>query len=167
MSLTPGTPVEQPELSPNGGWVVYTSDESGPQDLYAVPYPVGARRRITTEGGLAPVWVRDRPELIFEAGDDTGRLGAIEITTQPELRRANPTILLSQEAAGTQLEWSRRRNFDVTADGERFLVVLPVDAAGSGDDGVESSRIDIVVNWHQDLLERVPVDQAAWWRFCR
>ena len=52
-------------------------------------------------------------------------------------------------AAGPDL-----RYYDVTSDGQRFLVVGSVVSA---DSGVATPQITVVLNWHQELLERVPV----------
>jgi hypothetical protein len=48
------------------------------------------------------------------------------------------------------------RDFDITPDGEQFLMVYPVSLGES--EAAETRRIDVVVNWVQELGERVPLD---------
>ena len=70
------------------------------------------------------------------------------------LRRTNPARLFSQREVGTELEWSARRNFDVTADGQRFIVTT-AEATALADTSLR--QINVVLNWHRELMWRVPV----------
>ena len=103
------------------------------------------------------MWVRNRPELITWEFGATGlgpTLQAIEITTGPTLGWSTPVQLFpvgfSQVIGG-----GRRRNYDVTGDGERFVVTLPP-SANSGAD--EPLRINIVQNWFEELMRLVPTN---------
>ncbi|MDQ3419048.1 MAG: serine/threonine-protein kinase, partial [Acidobacteriota bacterium] len=59
-----------PEFSPDGKWIAYVSNEGGTADVYVVPYPgPGAKRRISSSGGVAPAWSRDGAALFFQSGD--------------------------------------------------------------------------------------------------
>ncbi len=83
-------------------------------------------------------------------------LQAMGIATQPTLSRSSPVLLFSQGTIGASFfSQVNLRNFDVTADGQRFVVLVSTDAIGG--EGVESPRIDIVLNWFEELKERVPV----------
>ena len=125
--------------------------------MYANPYPVGVggRQRITTDSGMAPVWVRERQELIYHAPPPSLSLEAVEITTEPTLARANPVALFTEPEVGVNLETGFRRNFDVSADGQRFIV-SPLQVADI-DQAVASPQVNIVLNWFEELKERVPV----------
>jgi Tol biopolymer transport system component len=57
-----------PDISPDGAWIAYTSDESGKDEVYVQPFPgLGARHQISTDGGAAPAWSRDGRELFYIA----------------------------------------------------------------------------------------------------
>ncbi|MDQ3174094.1 MAG: hypothetical protein M3Q91_10365 [Acidobacteriota bacterium] len=60
----------QAQFSPDGKWIVYTSDESGAPEVYAQTYPAsGGRGRVSTGGGSQPKWRRDGRELFYIAAD--------------------------------------------------------------------------------------------------
>ena len=145
-----------PEFSPDGTWFVYVSRETGTFELYANPYPSvgpGGRQRITTDGGFSPTWVRERQELIFESLPSV--LQAMAIATQPTLSRSNPVPLFSEQTIGGIFSTGGRRNFDITADGQRLVVLA--DAVANDEEGQESPQIYILLNWFEELKERVPV----------
>ncbi len=67
-------------VSPNGGWIAYTSDRSGQHEIYVERYPqLGDRQKISTGGGLRPLWSRDGQELFFKhlQSADGSRPGAV------------------------------------------------------------------------------------------
>jgi Tol biopolymer transport system component len=63
---TPATEA-MPMFSPDGRWIAYQSNESGPtEDVYVRPFPgPGGKWRVTTEGGGDPRWSTKAPELLF------------------------------------------------------------------------------------------------------
>src|SRR5258708_8439384 len=113
----------EPELSPDGRWLAYISDESGSYEIYVQSFTaegkVGSdRRRISTNGGIVPNWSRDGKELFYIASD--GQLMSVAV-----------------KANGTELEFSPPKapfktrmladanvfhEFDVSTDGQHFLV---------------------------------------------
>ncbi|HEU5179432.1 MAG TPA: protein kinase [Candidatus Polarisedimenticolia bacterium] len=119
-------------FSPDGGWIAYTSDETGRPEVYAQPFQhPGERLRISTSGGSTPRWRRDGKELFYLSAD--GHLMAVSVTPGKELTPAAPLALFlvgqgSAEGPG----------YEVSRDGERFLVGSPV--PGSQDAAV-------MVNW--------------------
>jgi serine/threonine protein kinase len=57
---------EQPQFSPDGKWIAYTSDESGQPEVYVQPFPTtGSKWQISNSGGTQPMWRRDGKELFF------------------------------------------------------------------------------------------------------
>ena len=59
-------------FSPDGRWLAYHSNESGPQEVYVRPFPgPGAKWQISTGGGTYPLWSRNRKELFYRAADET------------------------------------------------------------------------------------------------
>ncbi len=79
----------------------------------------------------------------------------MEITTQPTLARTNPVSLFSEQEVGANLETAGRRNYDVTTDGQRFIVATIEQTADSVDAPLRP--IIIVENWFEELKEWVPV----------
>jgi serine/threonine-protein kinase len=129
--------------SPDGRWIAYSSDESGGWEVYVEPYPgPGPKTKISTNGGLKPVWSRDGKELFYRSG---GRMMvAAKIETEPQLR-----VIGHEEL----FEWKYMnciicKTYDVVPDG-RFLMV---------NDPKESplQRINVVLNWFDELKRLVP-----------
>ena len=73
----------------------------------------------------------------------------MEITTEPTFTRSDPVALFETPWLRT-LGWIVRE-YDVTPDGQRFVFVQQVEEA------IELRQINVVLNWHQELLERVPI----------
>src|SRR5262249_15416912 len=115
-------------ISPDGHWVAYTSDESGRNEVFVQSFPTpGSKKRISTNGGTTPMWRRDGRELYFVTED--GTLMATSVTPGPSsLENGTPTRLLQAKNAfaysGTN---SARPTYAPSADGQRFLVLIPVE----------------------------------------
>ena len=127
--------IEQPQLSPDGRWLSYLSNESGSFEVYIQPFlGPGERVRVSTDGGGQPLWRRDGKELYYLSPD--GRLMAVE------LKAVSGRLEVGRPAALFPLGRFASDYFDYapSADGQRFLVKLPV--------GNESGRsIHAIVNW--------------------
>ena len=131
------------ELSPDGHWLAYESDETGQLEVYVQPYPgPGPKTPVSIGGGRWPMWAPDGLALFYESA---GRLLVRPVDTDPTLRLGRPEVLL--DLSGYELGTERdRRQFDIAPEGDRFLMMK-----------VERAQIDLVLNWTQELLERVPV----------
>ena len=104
------------------------------------------RARLMGRPSVAPVWARNGSEL-FYASSPTGQLMAVDITTQPTFQAGTPRAVLEEGfrlVAGAQ-----GANYDVSPDGQRFLTVR--------DSAENLTQLNIVLNWFQELKERVPV----------
>lgn len=101
-------------VSPDGRRLAYASDESGRFEIYldAFPRPTG-RTRLTLGGGMEPRWSAGGGELFF-------RRGAAIHVVRPDLRTGEA---LSTERLFDAL--ADIRSFDVSPDGQRFLLNLP------------------------------------------
>jgi serine/threonine-protein kinase len=144
--LANGFNLAHPTISPDGRWMAFDSDESGRVEVYVQSFPDPMRRRwkISPGYGSEPLWTRGGKELVYRKGDsvmavsldlETGRIG------QPVALFAGPY----QDNPG----WTRPRSYDVSGDGERFLLTKV-----SGDR--PRPRIAVVLNWFEELKERVP-----------
>jgi Tol biopolymer transport system component len=135
------------ELSPDGRLLAYQSTESGRSEVLVRPYPqVSSRRWQVSSGGAQPVWTRGGRELIYIDGEH--RLTAVPIDiSDSEVRIGRPTALATTTS---QLE-SPWREYDVTPDGQRFLVIKQDHVAG---DTPQQSFV-VVVNWFEELKRLV------------
>ena len=144
-----------PEVSPDGRWLAYARGVAGEgMDVFVEPFPpTGSRRRISQTGAVWPLWSPNGDRLFFRDGAAPGsrRLRSVEVVTEPDFAFRNEETL----PIGRFTVVPFHRSYDITPDGERFLMVLPVDQ--SDVDEAASSQINMVLNWHSELLERVPL----------
>ena len=149
---SPGAFDAYPEVSPNGRWIAYHSDESEQFQVYVRPFPNvdGGRWQISSDGGFSPVWGPDGRELFFRSLSGEMRVVAYEDEQSFSPGTSQP---LFPGAQYLQVAATRARPFDLAADG-RFLMIR---RAGVPDADAASPQINVVLNWTQELLERVPV----------
>ena len=143
-----------PEFSPDGRWIAYVSNESGAQEVYVKPYPgPGEKIRISTDGGSQPIWTANGTELLYTGGtgiNNEERFFSVAIRSLSPFRTDAPRLLF--EAGPGEYEGTIPvRGWDVSADGQRFLLRRPI---GSADPPV--TRIHVVQNWFEELKRRVP-----------
>ncbi len=100
----------------------------------------------STRGGSIPVWSRDGKEIYYRSLEGSGILVA-EVDVE--------SFSASDPVEISDIVMRPLTNFDVTADGQRFLVTVP---AGGGDAGntAPTPRINVVLNWFEELKQRVP-----------
>jgi len=133
-------------FSPDGRWLVYISDESGRNEIYVQPYPgPGGKWQISTDGGTEPVWNRNGRELFYRSGN---KMIAVDIATQPSFAAGKPRILFEEPYLPTS---ATSPNYDVTPDGQRFLMLKPTEQALAA-----PTQINVVLNWFEELKQKVP-----------
>ena len=136
-----------PRFSPDGRWLAYVSDESGRREVYVQPFPgPGGKWQISTDGGVEPVWARNGE--LFYRNENGDKMMVVDFTTEPTFRAGNPRLLFEgfyqrREGGGN------RAYYDVTSDGQRFLMVQAVAGAG---------QIHVVLNWFEELKRLVPTN---------
>jgi len=135
-------------LSPNRQWFAYESDETGREEIYVRPYPEidDELHPISIEGGFSPVWNEDGTRLFFMTTDT---IWEVEVQTAGEFSAGEPVIVASDEF----IDQGRGRAYDVSADGERFLVIL---AEAPGDDSSGDASIAFINNWDSELESAQP-----------
>jgi len=132
-------------FSPDGRWLAYASNESGRYEIYVQPFPgSGGKWQISTEGGREPRWSRNGRELFYRSGD---KMMAVDVATQPAFQAAIARVLFQGPYESTTRV---SPNYDVSADGQRFLMVQP-----SGQ-GPPVTQFNVVLNWFDELKRRVP-----------
>jgi Tol biopolymer transport system component len=82
-----------PDLSPDGRWLAYESDESGRNEVYVQPVRHGGKSQVSTTGGRWPRWSRDGRSLYYVDGD---RMMTVAVTVTPAGFRAGPPTLRLQ-----------------------------------------------------------------------
>jgi Tol biopolymer transport system component len=133
------------QFSPDGRWIAYTSDESGSDEIYAREFSSGSAQGswdaggkwlISKGGGTDPRWRGDGKELFYVASD--GKLMAVDISATPIFRAGAPRPLFQLPPGFI--------GGDVTADGRRFLIGVPMAQSAS-------VPFTVVLNW-QTILKK-------------
>jgi Tol biopolymer transport system component len=133
----------QPEISPDGRWSAFVSNESGQREVYMEPLPVGPKIQLSVGGGEMPIWRRDGRELFYVAKD--GMLTSVAIRQQgarPAVGDPQPLFPIRYVVSGPE---PAQRPYDVAPDGERFVVIRRAP-------DVEPDDAVFVVNWTRALL---------------
>lgn len=123
------------QFSPDGKWIVYSSEESGRQEIWLQPYPAtGAKFQVSPAGGAAPRWRHDGKELFYISD---GKLVAVPITlgASPQWGSATALFPLTLSSSANAF-WP----YSVSGDGQKFLVLESLDAAAT-------QPITVVTNW--------------------
>jgi serine/threonine-protein kinase len=134
------------ELSPNGRFLAYQSDESGSYEIFVRPFPNvegGRRWQVSIGGGTEPLWSRDGRELFYRSAN---RMMAAPVDTGAVFRSGSPVELFRgryRSAVG--------RYYDVAPDGSFVMVD---DAAAEGD----GARVVLIQNLGEELKRRLPAD---------
>ena len=142
------------EVSPDGRWLAYQSNESGQYEIYVRPLPDVARGRwqISTSGGARPAWARNGRELYYIDAQD--RLTAVTVDGAGAMLVAGkPAAILPPNYVVNAPGTTYGRDYDVAADG-RFLMIKndgPRDAQPAG------SSLIVIHNWSEELRRVVPV----------
>jgi eukaryotic-like serine/threonine-protein kinase len=137
------------EISPDGRWLAYQSNESGAPQVYVRPFPAvdGGRWQISPGGGTKPLWARSGRELIYVGPD--GKLMSVAIQPGSAFTFGNATVVLD----GNQYFIANTigRTFDISPDGRRFLFVTsgPQEA---------TSQLNIVLDWFEELKQKAPLN---------
>lgn len=129
-------------FSPDGAWISYTDRSSGESEVYvaAVSQP-GDRIKITTQTGDQARWTADGKTIVYM---DRHQWYAVDVSTAHGLRAGRPRFLFSGPFMETG-SW----NYDMSADGRRFLLVL---GAPEG----PMNRLVVVTNWFADVASLAP-----------
>lgn len=129
-----------PEISPDGRWLAYASDESGEREIYVGPFPNPAegKWRVSRDGGTEPLWAEDGGELFYRDGP---AVLAVSVDTSSAFATGEPQLLFTGPYYRTSL--NRGHTYDVTPDGQKFVMIRESDTAGS--------EIIVIQNWLEEL----------------
>jgi Tol biopolymer transport system component len=120
------------EMSPDGRWMAYDSNESGQLQVYVRPFPnvTDAQYQVSTDGGRSPTWSPRGGELFFVSGTSMMRV-AVDMTDGSVGAVTDTTTDVSSDP-----------------DGQRFLAIKLSD---TGDEGGPQSSLVVVQNWLAEL----------------
>jgi Tol biopolymer transport system component/predicted Ser/Thr protein kinase len=150
----------QAQISPDGRWLVYCSNESGENEIYVRPFPEvnKGRWQVSTSGGNTPLWSPDSREIFYMIGNTEGVM-AVTVETAPIFKPGKPRLLFRGNYVGPVpadgVPW------DIHPDGKRFLMMKPPGATdrpaetGEPDVAAPQPKITIVLNWTEELKARV------------
>jgi Tol biopolymer transport system component len=129
-----------PSLSPDGRWLLYSSTQTGSREVFVESMPeamggpaTGFKRMISIGGGTQPARRADGKEIFYLAAN--GKLMSVPVESGLSFKLGVPKPLFP-----TRLEFYTQRQYDVSADGKRFLVAQPLEEN-------TSIPITVIVNW--------------------
>jgi serine/threonine-protein kinase len=135
---------KNPEISPNGRWIAYESDESGANQVHVRPFPnvdSGHWPVSTGSVGSRPLWAPNGREL-FYVDDAANRLMVVPVQTDGETFKPGTPLKLFDY----RLDTNPSRTFDISPDGQRFLIIK--------DNSDQSLTVSVVLNWLDELKQR-------------
>src|SRR5882762_11937504 len=138
-----------PKFSPDGRWLGYCSNESGKAQVYVQAFPgPGPKIQVSNDGGTDPVWKRNGGELYYRNGDS---MMAVPVSTAATFKAGRPQELWKGPyshgmSSSCGAPGATSSNYDVTADGNRFLMIKDEDR-----DRVTSKEIVVVQGWADEV----------------
>jgi Tol biopolymer transport system component len=136
------------DISPDGRWFVYTSDENGENRVYANSFPeLTGRRPVSPGHGLDPVWGPEGRRIFYRSG---GRFYVVDVTTEDGTFTPSAPRMLFDRADFVSRGGDLFRNWDLNPDGDRFVMM-----ATPGGTESFATEMYVVTNWFEELLEKM------------
>jgi Tol biopolymer transport system component len=128
---------QQAQLSPDGRFVAYASDQAGGWEIFVQPFPNASDGKwmVSNNGGAEPRWSPDGKELYYFAGQT---LMAVPVSLQPTFSAGVPAALFDAPIQAGNTNDSHR--WLVAPDGKRFLLLV-------NDEKNQAEPLDVTVNW--------------------
>jgi serine/threonine-protein kinase len=131
-------------ISPSGRWIAYESNESGRFEVYVRPFPnvEEGKWQISSDGGTEPVWAPRGRELFYRNGV---AMMAVGVKSEQTFTAGSSVVLFTGN-----YQSALNRQYDVTSDGQRFLMIKQEQQQGAS--------INVVQNWFEELKRLVPTN---------
>jgi Tol biopolymer transport system component len=127
-----------PQVSADGRWVAYETDESGQVQVYVAAFPsFNQKRQVSNGGGCQPHWRKDSKELFYLSLDGKMMSVAVQSNTSIETSAPKEMFRTSMQSDSSIAQYA------VSGDGKRFLFGEPVETG--------NSPITVVLNWDAGL----------------
>jgi serine/threonine protein kinase/Tol biopolymer transport system component len=140
----PGT-LRTGQFSPDGKWVAYASNESGKFEIYVTSFPEARGKwQVSSAGGTQPRWRGDAKELFYVAPDE--KMMSVSVNAGANFDGGTPAALF-QTHAREFFATSEQVSYDVTRDGQRFLINTRVKEAGT-------QPMSVILNWDAALQRK-------------
>ena len=134
-----------PVPSPDGKYLLYVSDESGKQEIYATTYPgLTGRWQVSRGGGGWAHWRGDSKEIYYTTHDE---MFAVSVADENGLGLGRPHKLFDRPSTAWSAAWPD--GFAVSADGERFVMLKP-----APDQSDEQPALVVVQNWYAEFAQK-------------
>jgi eukaryotic-like serine/threonine-protein kinase len=139
-------------ISPNGRWIAYESDESNLYEVYVRPYPEvdKTRRHVSNGGGNMPLWSPDGRELFYRNGES---VMALPVEAEPNFSYKTAKVLFRKPYVSSFTQ-EEGMVWDIHPKDKRFLMMKDAESNASASEGLR--KINIVLNWFEDLKQRAP-----------
>ena len=128
-------------FSPDGKYLLYTTNETGRDEIYIREFPGGGgKRQVSTEGGVQPTWRADGREVYYFEGET---LLAVPVSAGDVPRFGKPVRLFDDPTALRR----RGQQYDVSEHGQRFVMVEVLEPP-------PPPSINIIQNWYEEFRDR-------------
>jgi Tol biopolymer transport system component len=130
------------QISPDGKWMIYVSNELGQNEIFLQAYPTADRRlQVSSGGGIHPTWTPKGGEIFYRRDDD---MMSVRVT----FGAAGPVLTPPAQLFNGRYGFGGGLtipNYSVSADGQHFFMIK------------EQSRaiLNVVLNWFEELSARV------------
>ncbi len=130
-------------FSPNGQWIAYEELAHGQPNVYLIALNgSGARRQVSVDGGEQPRWTRGGREIAYRRGS-----AVMAVPVDPTTGQVGKPTELFRKGQPDRLGGGRTLAYDVSASGDRFLLVVPEQRSGA-------QPVVVVLNWFEQLKKR-------------
>jgi len=134
--------VRNAQSSPDGRWMAYASNETGSMQVYVSPFLNGnGKWQVSSAGGQEPKWRQDGKELFYLSAD--GKMMAAAVKTGASFEASSPVALFQthrRQPVSSQDVFS----YDVSGDGQKFLILTKVDEANA-------APLSVLLNWASEM----------------
>ena len=134
--------VRNAQFSPDGKWIAYSSSETGNSEIYVSPFPnADSKWQVSRGGGQEPRWRRDGKELFYLSAE--GKMMAVSVRAGGNFEAGSPVTLFKAHLR-QPISVLDRVSYDVTADGQRFLINTKVDEPNA-------APLSVILNWATEM----------------
>jgi len=145
-------------LSPDGRWLAYSSNATGVVELYVQRFPEGTDRQVVSiGGGTHSRWRADGRELVYTKAPQGPPEAMMRVAFDGSAASGPPSLGIPEQLFPWPFfsQSGGRRFYDITPNAERFLV-MSTETGASG--RAASPEINVVLNWFEEVNERVPLN---------